>query len=164
MAEESAWRCFSRNEDLTCWCFKGGFPYLLGVPNDREMWQAEALNQCDAEAVCGCGTGAIVSASADSMSLNSVASSKPVVMAVHHELTLELHRSRTYSDLWQQSTCVTTWGGKGGPTTADQRETLWQQFFTDPSQWWDCRPEKVTERYPDFKHKETQDALWLLDL
>jgi hypothetical protein len=120
------------------------------------------LNQCDAEAVCGCGTGAIVRASTDSKSLNSVASSKPVVMAVHHQLTLELHR------LGRMVTCgnralATTWGGKGGPTTADQRETLWQQFFTDPSQWWDCRPEKVTERHPDFKHKETQDALWLLD-
>ncbi len=103
--------------------------FQRGISNDWEMWQAEALNQCDAEAVCGCGTGAIVSASADSKSLNSVASSKPVVMPVHHQLTLELHR------LGRVVTCgnralVTTWGGKGGPTTADQRETLWQlQIF-----------------------------------
>jgi len=24
-------------------------------------------------------------------------------------------------------------------------EKLWQQFFSDPSQWWDHRPEKVNE-------------------
>jgi pentatricopeptide repeat protein len=35
--------------------------------------------------------------------------------------------------------------------------------FFDPSQWWDCRPEKVNARYPDFKHKKTQDALWIGD-
>jgi len=97
------WRCCSRNEDLTCWCFKGGFPYLLGVPNDWEMWHAEALNQCDAEAVCGCGTGAIVRASADSKS--------------------------------PQFSCFLKACGDGSAPSTQ----------------------------PDFKHKETQDALWLLD-
>ncbi len=139
---------------------KGNFPSCWVFPMIGRC--GKVLNQCHAEAVCGCGTGAIVRASTDFKSLNSVASSKPVVMAVHHQLTLELHR------LGRIVTCgnralVTTWGGKGGPTTADQRETLGQQFFTDPSQWWDRRPEKVTERYPDLKHKETQDALWLPD-
>jgi hypothetical protein len=26
-----------------------------------------------------------------------------------------------------------------------QRENLWREFFSDPSQWWDHRSEKVTE-------------------
>ncbi|CAK9275513.1 unnamed protein product [Sphagnum jensenii] len=40
-------------------------------------------------------------------------------------------------------------------------ENLWQEFFSDPSQWWDHRLEKVNARYPDFKHKKTKQALWL---
>ncbi|CAM6061129.1 unnamed protein product [Sphagnum tenellum] len=44
-----------------------------------------------------------------------------------------------------------------------EREKLWRDFFSDPSQWWDHRPEKKNERYPDFKHKKTQEALWLGD-
>ncbi|KAH8931876.1 hypothetical protein BDL97_19G044000 [Sphagnum fallax] len=40
-------------------------------------------------------------------------------------------------------------------------EKLWQEFFLDPSQWWDHRSEKGNARYPDFKHKKTQEALWL---
>jgi len=46
---------------------------------------------------------------------------------------------------------------------AGKREKLWREFFSDPSQWWDGRPEKVNARYPDFKHKKTQEALWLDD-
>jgi pentatricopeptide repeat protein len=40
-------------------------------------------------------------------------------------------------------------------------EKLWQEFFSDPSQWWDYRSQKVSARYPDFKHKKTQEALWV---
>ncbi|KAJ7558177.1 hypothetical protein O6H91_04G027400 [Diphasiastrum complanatum] len=40
-------------------------------------------------------------------------------------------------------------------------EELWQQFFADPSQWWDHRSDKKNARYPDFKHKTTQKALWV---
>jgi hypothetical protein len=29
---------------------------------------------------------------------------------------------------------------------AGQREKLWREFFLDPSQWWDHRSEKVSER------------------
>jgi len=28
---------------------------------------------------------------------------------------------------------------------AGHREKLWREFFLDPSQWWDHRPEKVAE-------------------
>ncbi|KAH8950713.1 hypothetical protein BDL97_10G099700 [Sphagnum fallax] len=40
-------------------------------------------------------------------------------------------------------------------------EKRWQEFFSDPSQWFDHRLEKVNARYPDFKHKKTQEALWI---
>lgn len=40
-------------------------------------------------------------------------------------------------------------------------ENLWRDLFRDPSQWWDHRVEKGNARYPDFKHKKTQKALWL---
>jgi len=33
----------------------------------------------------------------------------------------------------------------------------------DPSQWWDHRSGKTNERYPDFKHKKTGEALLLDD-
>ncbi|KAH8958034.1 hypothetical protein BDL97_07G123400 [Sphagnum fallax] len=50
-----------------------------------------------------------------------------------------------------------------GKFPGGQKEKLWREFFTDPSQWWDHRPEKANERYPDFKHKKTGEALWLED-
>jgi hypothetical protein len=43
----------------------------------------------------------------------------------------------------------------------NKREKLWQEFFSDPSQWWDNRFGKGNAKYPDFKHKTTQAALWL---
>ncbi|KAJ7298365.1 hypothetical protein O6H91_Y001800 [Diphasiastrum complanatum] len=41
------------------------------------------------------------------------------------------------------------------------KELLWKEFFSDPSQWWDHRFDKRSARYPDFKHKKTEDALWI---
>lgn len=38
---------------------------------------------------------------------------------------------------------------------------LWQVFFTNPYEWLDYRKCKVNPRQPDFKHKETGEALWL---
>ncbi|KAJ7551518.1 hypothetical protein O6H91_06G018500 [Diphasiastrum complanatum] len=40
-------------------------------------------------------------------------------------------------------------------------ERLWQQFFSDPSQWWDKRFDKRKPRFPDFKHKTANKALWI---
>ncbi|CAM6116121.1 unnamed protein product [Calypogeia fissa] len=42
-------------------------------------------------------------------------------------------------------------------------ERRWREFFSDPSQWWDHRSEKAHPRYPDFKHRKTQQSLWLED-
>ncbi|KAJ7528005.1 hypothetical protein O6H91_16G079900 [Diphasiastrum complanatum] len=40
-------------------------------------------------------------------------------------------------------------------------EQLWQEFFSDPSQWWDNRLTKKTPKHPDFKHKRTLEGLWV---
>ncbi|KAL1214167.1 Protein OSB1 [Cardamine amara subsp. amara] len=39
---------------------------------------------------------------------------------------------------------------------------LWQVFFTNPYEWWDNRKNKTNPRQPDFKHKRTGEALWLV--
>ncbi|KAJ7289005.1 hypothetical protein O6H91_Y307500 [Diphasiastrum complanatum] len=41
-------------------------------------------------------------------------------------------------------------------------EQLWQEFFSDPSQWVDNRlTTKISPKYPDFKHKITSEGLWV---
>ncbi|KAF8673916.1 hypothetical protein HU200_048364 [Digitaria exilis] len=41
------------------------------------------------------------------------------------------------------------------------RLRLWQVFFANPYEWWDNRQSKPSARYPDFKHKDTREAIWL---
>ncbi|CAJ2675492.1 unnamed protein product [Trifolium pratense] len=38
---------------------------------------------------------------------------------------------------------------------------LWQVFFANPNEWWDQRKGKKNPKQPDFKHKDTGEALWL---
>ncbi|XP_015575885.1 protein OSB2, chloroplastic isoform X2 [Ricinus communis] len=38
---------------------------------------------------------------------------------------------------------------------------LWQAFFANPLDWWDNRKNKRNPKYPDFKHKDTGEALWV---
>ncbi|XP_056849210.1 protein OSB1, mitochondrial isoform X2 [Raphanus sativus] len=38
---------------------------------------------------------------------------------------------------------------------------LWEAFFANPDDWWDRRRSKKNPRLPDFKHKDTDEALWL---
>ncbi|GAB5359246.1 hypothetical protein AAMO2058_000527800 [Amorphochlora amoebiformis] len=44
-------------------------------------------------------------------------------------------------------------------------EEKWNDFFKEPDQYWDNRALKQTgersPKYPDFKHKTTQEALWI---
>ncbi|KAL9261058.1 OSB1, mitochondrial-like protein [Drosera capensis] len=40
-------------------------------------------------------------------------------------------------------------------------EELWQAFFANPTDWWDNRTTKRNPRGPDFKHKDTGEALWV---
>ncbi|XAR61837.1 hypothetical protein NMG60_11016361 [Bertholletia excelsa] len=49
-----------------------------------------------------------------------------------------------------------------------KRIRLWQLFFYSPSEWWDYRgrkrsPNLIHPNHPDFKHKDTGEALWIND-
>ncbi|TVU46150.1 hypothetical protein EJB05_05668, partial [Eragrostis curvula] len=41
------------------------------------------------------------------------------------------------------------------------RLRLWQVFFANPYEWWDNRQSKPYVNYPDFKHKDTREKIWL---
>lgn len=43
----------------------------------------------------------------------------------------------------------------------ENRLHLWQMFFANPHEWWDNRKNKVNSKSPDFKHKDTGEALWI---
>lgn len=40
-------------------------------------------------------------------------------------------------------------------------ENSWKNLIKNPKDWWDNRSTKPKETYPDFRHKETGEALWL---
>ncbi|KAA8543312.1 hypothetical protein F0562_021193 [Nyssa sinensis] len=46
-------------------------------------------------------------------------------------------------------------------TSTGSAEELWQAFFANPVDWWDNRKNKRNPKYPDFKHKDTGEALWI---
>ncbi|KAJ6797913.1 protein OSB2, chloroplastic-like [Iris pallida] len=55
-------------------------------------------------------------------------------------------------------------GGKFGNysgNSSGSTEELWQAFFANPMEWWDNRRNKRNPKYPDFKHKDTGEALWI---
>ncbi|XP_062080888.1 protein OSB2, chloroplastic-like isoform X2 [Humulus lupulus] len=54
--------------------------------------------------------------------------------------------------------------GKKFAANANSDETveqLWQAYFANPVEWWDNRKNKRNPKYPDFKHKDTGEALWI---
>ncbi|KAJ7561645.1 hypothetical protein O6H91_03G036200 [Diphasiastrum complanatum] len=51
--------------------------------------------------------------------------------------------------------------GFGHAVRVVKTEQLWQDFFSNPSQWWDNRFIKKSPKYPDFKHKSTHEGLWI---
>ncbi|XP_012092115.1 protein OSB2, chloroplastic isoform X2 [Jatropha curcas] len=51
-------------------------------------------------------------------------------------------------------------GNNAGNSTGSIEE-LWQAFFANPLEWWDNRKNKRNPKYPDFKHKDTGEALWV---
>ncbi|OMP08828.1 Primosome PriB/single-strand DNA-binding protein [Corchorus olitorius] len=51
--------------------------------------------------------------------------------------------------------------GNNGGNNMDSPQELWQAFFANPSEWWDNRKNKRSPKYPDFKHKDTGEALWI---
>ncbi|KAK9866976.1 hypothetical protein WJX84_012143 [Apatococcus fuscideae] len=50
---------------------------------------------------------------------------------------------------------------RGSSNARAEAEERWKLFFQDRSRWWDNRLTKRNERGPDFKSKDTSDALWL---
>ncbi|XVE55951.1 hypothetical protein DITRI_Ditri03aG0198500 [Diplodiscus trichospermus] len=51
--------------------------------------------------------------------------------------------------------------GEAGMERCESKLYLWQVFFSNPFEWWDNRKSKKNPRQPDFKHKDTCEALWL---
>ena len=53
----------------------------------------------------------------------------------------------------------------GMPVGASPKESLWRSLAEEPDTWWDNRERKAqpgaNPRSPDFKHKETGEALWI---
>ncbi|KAJ3687408.1 hypothetical protein LUZ61_016572 [Rhynchospora tenuis] len=47
---------------------------------------------------------------------------------------------------------------QNSPGLVEQR---WQAFFANPLDWWDNRNNKKNPNAPDFKHKDTGEALWI---
>eukprot|EP00793_Prasinoderma_coloniale_P002252 PRCOL_00002760-RA len=52
-------------------------------------------------------------------------------------------------------------GGAGGSAVPLAQQAMWDSLLADPSAWWDNREGKRNPKAPDFKHKESGDALWL---
>ena len=53
----------------------------------------------------------------------------------------------------------------GMPNGASPKEALWRSLAEEPDTWWDNRERKsqpgANPRSPDFKHKESGEALWI---
>ncbi|CAM6019022.1 unnamed protein product [Sphagnum balticum] len=77
---------------------------------------------------------------------------------------------------YYQEAGVTDWASQSPPVGASmpqpsgqypaansypEMEKAWNEYFSDPTQWWDNRGKKQNPRYPDFKHKTTNEALWI---
>ncbi|VVB07955.1 unnamed protein product [Arabis nemorensis] len=41
------------------------------------------------------------------------------------------------------------------------REELWNDLVQNPDKWWDNRLIKTSAKSPDFRHRETREALWM---
>ncbi|XP_060199512.1 protein OSB1, mitochondrial-like [Lycium barbarum] len=52
-------------------------------------------------------------------------------------------------------------GGEEESEKYTNRIRLWQFFFASPYEWMDFRKGKVNPKYPDFKHRDTGEVLWL---
>ncbi|KAL0890045.1 hypothetical protein Bca101_014028 [Brassica carinata] len=50
---------------------------------------------------------------------------------------------------------------KGRAVKQLKGEESWKELVENPDKWWDNRIDKRNAKAPDFKHKETGEALWL---
>lgn len=58
----------------------------------------------------------------------------------------------------------TGWGKTRQPASPEKLKKeadLWQNLVDNPQNWWDNRIDKRSPKAPDFKHKETGEAIWL---
>jgi single stranded DNA-binding protein len=75
---------------------------------------------------------------------------------------------RNTSSSWAQPTQSTqsqgtqSSGSKPRAPGSPDVERLWNEYFSDPRQWWDNRAKKASPKSPDFKHKTTNEALWVV--
>uniref|UniRef100_A0A7N0T3X4 Uncharacterized protein n=1 Tax=Kalanchoe fedtschenkoi TaxID=63787 RepID=A0A7N0T3X4_KALFE len=70
-----------------------------------------------------------------------------------------LYGQSTYSNVQGQAT---SWTSSNKPAFgSNSTEALWQAFFANPVDWWDNRKNKKSPKHPDFKHKDTGEALWI---
>ncbi|KAF9618670.1 hypothetical protein IFM89_002365 [Coptis chinensis] len=66
--------------------------------------------------------------------------------------------------LYEQEKNSTISGVRGGSysnNNTGSTQELWQAFFANPVEWWDNRKNKRNLKYPDFKHKDTGESLWV---
>ncbi|KAF7040160.1 hypothetical protein CFC21_050081, partial [Triticum aestivum] len=47
------------------------------------------------------------------------------------------------------------------PEKQKKEAELWRNLVDSPQSWWDNRADKRSPKAPDFKHKDTGEALWL---
>jgi single stranded DNA-binding protein len=52
-------------------------------------------------------------------------------------------------------------GSRGGSVQSKDIEGQWAALFCSPNDFWDNRATKRNPKAPDFKHKETGEALWV---
>ncbi|KAL9227553.1 hypothetical protein vseg_003230 [Gypsophila vaccaria] len=65
-----------------------------------------------------------------------------------------------YDDNYSSMTSAAKFNSSAPPSKLSPQE-LWQAFFANPTEWWDNRNNKKNPKYPDFKHKDTGEALWV---
>ncbi|CAB4296417.1 unnamed protein product [Prunus armeniaca] len=83
---------------------------------------------------------------------------------LHHELVVqELNYVAQHGQGSSSKTYEEPQSDGGGAVSEKYKDRLhlWQVFFANPYEWWDNREDKLNPRQPDFKHKDTGEALWL---
>ncbi|KAH9623548.1 hypothetical protein KSS87_011299 [Heliosperma pusillum] len=66
----------------------------------------------------------------------------------------------SYDESYSSASTAAKFNNSAAPAKLSTQE-LWQAFFANPTEWWDNRNKKTNPKYPDFKHKDTGEALWV---
>ncbi|KAG0562412.1 hypothetical protein KC19_9G143900 [Ceratodon purpureus] len=80
--------------------------------------------------------------------------------------TSSAQSGRSTSSPWTQSRPTQSQSRPAGASlyaaANAETEKLWNAYFSDPDHWWDNRAKKPSPKSPDFKHKTTNEALWIV--